>query len=359
MGVGRDMLPPAEVLDAYGIHDASLTLLGAGNINDTLLVTTPGRRFILQRLNAEVFPSPQQVIDNFVTLSAHLRKRARSEGLFFLTAQPVLTVSDAAGFIDAAGAYWRAQSYVEHEAAGCHRITAKTAGQLGRTLASFHRLTADLPPALLAEPLPDFHRTPVYLERFDRVCQRVQTEDAPLVRVAIDWTEELRSVAGLLEEQYRQGIIGRRVIHGDPKLDNVIFSREGMACGFFDLDTTGPGLLHYDLGDCLRSACNRQGEDTSDVDQVSFGLDIGAALVESYCREAGATFSAGERSLIYEAVLVISFELGVRFLTDHLQGNCYFTVHHHGENLVRALGQLRLARDIREREKEIRQALAG
>ena len=351
---------PEEVLGAYGVSPpASVTALGDGNINDTFLVESNGCRFVLQRINAAVFPEPRRLADNFVLLSEHLQQKVEEERVIFRVAQPVPTLSEEACYMDRAGDWWRGQSYVEHLESNSITITAETAADLGKTLAVFHRLTADIVPSSLAEPLPDFHRTPLYLDHFDKACQSLQRiDDEPLLWRAIGWVSELRSVAGLLEGAYQKGLVGRRVIHGDPKLDNVIFSENGVACGFFDLDTAGPGLIHYDLGDCLRSACNFQAENGADAEQVRFVVEIAGPLVESYCREAGPRFTAFERSLIYEAVLVISFELGVRFLTDHLQGDGYFRVRYRGENLLRALGQLQLARDLRDREEEIRQALA-
>jgi len=345
-----------EALDAFGVGGGGelVASLGTGNINDTYLVETAGRKFVLQRINQSVFPEPERVVANFARVSGHIAEVARSQPEPFLCAQLVLTGKGHMSFRDSEGGFWRAQSWIDHLPSQHITLTRDIAVHLGRTLARFHQLTRDIPALSMAEPIPGFHCTPNYLEKFDRTQRAWQGTMSPELEEALAYVERFRPVAALLEDAAAKGSLIRRTIHGDPKLDNVIFTTKGVAAGFFDLDTTGPGLIHYDIGDCLRSCCNRAGEDGVNRLDVRFDPDICRAMLGGYLEIAGSDFGDTDRYHIYDAVLVITFELGLRFLTDYLQGNVYFKVKSAAGNLFRALGQFQLAETICAEEKTIR-----
>jgi len=162
----------------------------------------------------------------------------------------------------------------------------------------------------------------------------------------------------VLEDAKARGLLAVRPIHGDPKVDNVMIDRAtGRAIGMVDLDTVQPGLIHYDLGDCLRSACNPLGESPAHWQAVRFDLDLARALLQGYLAEARHFLTTTDRGYLYDAIRLIAFELGLRFVTDHLAGDIYFKVEHHGHNLQRALVQFRLCQDIETRESAIRSLL--
>jgi len=148
----------------------------------------------------------------------------------------------------------------------------------------------------------------------------------------------------MLEDALEAGRLVPRIIHGDPKVNNILLdSRTGEAVAMIDLDTVKPGLLHYDLGDCLRSSCNPAGEEPEDLGAVSFDLDLARAVLEGYMATAGAVLGPDDLELIPGSARLLPFELGLRFLTDHLEGDTYFRVAHRGQNLRRALVQFKLA----------------
>lgn len=335
----------------------SITPLGNGNINDTYLVIAGRRKFVLQRINSAVFPNPEGVAANFALVSRHIHDVSRTSSIDVLCSQPVLARTGGIVYRDEQGGCWRAQSYIEHIPFSQFQFDRSSASQLGQVLARFHLLTADLDIARLIEPLPEFHVTPCYLRQYDETVARWRGDLSTDLRRCFHHVDAYRPIAGRLEEARRNGHIHRRTIHGDPKLDNVIFTSGGQAMGLFDLDTTGPGLLHYDLGDCLRSCCNRAGED-SGWESVRFDLDICEAVLSGYLKTAGETLSRWDTHLIYDAILILSFELGLRFLTDHLRGDIYFKVTSPGNNLRRALGQFRLADAVAAQEKKIRTCIA-
>ena len=351
------LLPGREV--------AAFTPLGGGHINETLLVTfTSGepRRAVLQRLNRAVFPEPEKLMGNLAVLAEHFATRLESTPLpgseRWAVVHPLGGVAGQRCWGDGSGAAWRLISYVENAEGRLSLAAPGSAREAGRGLGIFHRLTANLDSTRLADTLPGFHVTPGYLAAYDRLpgAGGAGQPEEEYCRAVI---EAHRQLAPVLEAAAACGVIRPRVIHGDPRLANLLFDRRsGRAVALVDLDTVKPGLLHYDLGDCLRSGCNPEGDDPENPTAIRFDLAICRELLAGYLAEAGATLSAADFSLIYPAVRLLALELGLRFFSDHLAGDHYFRVRRPGHNLARALGQFRLLAAIEAQEGEIRRIVA-
>lgn len=351
----------AEVLSAYGAgaRETVVVPLGEGRINDTLLVHQGAKRWVLQRLNGSVFPRPKEVAENFHQVTEHLLKTAQAEQIAFTCPRLIATQSGRAAFQDQEGDWWRAQSYVKHVPAEDIGFGQDHAGQLGRMLALFHLLTENLPSSLLNDPLPGFHITPEYLRAYDSLASGATGnpgDSSEQLDQCYDYIERFRSKADVLERAKDGGELAVQVMHGDPKLDNVIFQGDGQAIGLFDLDTVSPGLALYDIGDCLRSLCNTGGEGATDPAGVGFDLDRCTRFLQGYLAVYEERLGAA-KYYIYDAVLVLAFELGLRFFSDHLSGDSYFKVQRRGENLQRALVQFSLAAAISDQQKEIKHLL--
>ncbi len=327
--------------------------LGHGNINATFLVSTAAGPFVLQRINRHVFSEPLRVIDNFAKVASHLAGKQGGGGEWLRTARPVRTLVGNLWYLDHRADYWRGQTYVAHTSRST--LTGlRQAEQVGRTLATFHRLVADLDGSCLAEPLPGFHNLPGYLRECDRLQSTLRPEPGGMAGYCRAAIARDRERAVTLEAAKNAGLLTVQPIHGDPKIDNFLFGDDGEADGMIDLDTVGAGIVHYDLGDCLRSCCNRAGENERGGGVVVFDLAICRALLEGYFSGSPVLLPARQRTFIFDAVLAISFELGVRFFSDHLSGNTYFKIEREGDNLVRAARQFQLTEDIIRHEAEIR-----
>lgn len=356
MAAGSELREAAAAFRPEG-RTCPIEVLGAGNINETYLVRSAQGPLVLQKINDRVFAEPRRVADNFARVTAHLRQKQRDQGLVFLTAEPVRTLAGDLCYLDKLGGLWRGQTYLAGvlPAAPCLAGVSQVE-RAGRTLARFHCLTADLDVSQLAEPLPGFHHLPGYMAELERVLAGEPPKLGDAGRFCLETIDRIRPGASLLEDARKAGVLTVQPIHGDPKIDNFIFTETGVD-GMLDFDTVGGGLIHYDLGDCLRSCCNRSGEKGSDPSTVAFDLDYCRLLLEGYF-SAGPLLAERQYSLIYEAASLISFELGVRFFTDHLRGNTYFRVASDGENLIRAVRQFRLVEDIAAKEREIRRIIA-
>lgn len=342
--IRRDILPGFELNAAR----VGLIPLSGGLINDTYRVEGETEDWVLQRLNPEVFPDPPGIMANLRLLLDHAeRQTPRMSGLALPTIHPTLAGADF--LVDDGGVIWRGLALIP-DARNIRAIRQREeAVEVGRALGWFHRLTDSLPSALLWDTLPGFHQTPRYLSLWDEAL-KTRWADVSLDEVHLDFIDSRRNAAGTLEAARENGCLKLRVMHGDPKLDNVLFSQVGIrAVSLIDLDTVKPGLIQYDLGDCLRSCCNASGEGGNAV--VRFDVKILEAVLEGYFTEAASILTPADLEHIYTATWLLPYELGMRFLTDHLRGDLYFKVSRRGENLERAVRQFDLVRDI-ERQRE-------
>lgn len=352
------------VADQFALAGPLSTIapLGSGLVNDTYLVEAGGQRYVLQRLNTAVFQQPELVMRNLQVLNRHVRRRLRQPPLPGRRWElPQLVPSRAAEpwHHCPQGGFWRMLTYVAD--AHCVEVIAdrRQAHELGWGLGMFHQLISDLPVAELADTLEGFHITPGYLEAYHRALVHTTMPASPLAQDCLSFIGEREGIVGLLEDAKARGELPLRPIHGDPKINNMLLdSQSGAAVALIDLDTVKPGLVHYDIGDCLRSCCNRLGEETEAFDQVRFDLDLAAAVLEGYLAMAGPVLTADERRAIPDAARLISFELGLRFFTDYLNGSTYFRARHPDHNLHRAVVQFRLTASIEQQEPQLRALVA-
>ena len=332
-----------------------LTPLGQGNINDTWRVDLEnGEKMVLQRLHQEVFADPAPVMHNMRLVTNHLHRLRPQSGtpvFFRLIGNP----QGQDYFLDLDGFCWRLLTYIDNSRTLTSLQNLQQAEEIGRLLGQFHLLVAGLDHASLTDPLPDFHVTPRYLEHFDAIYDsaRISNDQEVYCQKVIAGQ---RPAAGLLEEA--RDHLSMQVIHGDPKAANFLFAADSdRAISLVDLDTVKPGLLLHDLGDCLRSCCNRLSEAHLDPAATFFDPDLFQSLLSGYWQQAGDLLTAADRALLVAAVKLISFELGLRFFTDHLNGDRYFKVSQPGLNLQRAIIQFQLNQSIREQEHDLEQRL--
>jgi len=233
-------------------------------------------------------------------------------------------------YVDEEDGFWRALTFVNNSVTHSNILDERHAYEAGHALGQFHNLLSDLEPTKLHDTLKGFHITPQY------VLQR-------------------RFSASVLEDAKKEEKLLIRAIHGDPKVNNIMIDQESnQAVSIVDLDTVKPGLVHYDIGDCLRSCCNPLGEETTDFENVYFDMQLCQAILEGYISETRHFFTAHDYDYIYDSIRLIAFELGLRFFTDFLAGNVYFKTDYDDHNLARAVVQFRLAESIEAQADDIK-----
>ncbi|QHU99717.1 phosphotransferase enzyme family protein [Synechocystis sp. CACIAM 05] len=339
---------------------------GNGNINDTFLVDLDGQTqtsFILQRINHQVFKNPAAVMGNMVRVTTHIKQKLQRQPLErpWLMPEVILTKNNQDHWDSGTGEFWRAISFIAGSESFDILTDPAQAKEVGTALGIFHQLLSDLSPSQLVDTLPGFHHTPVYLQQYQqalaqspRLTGSLSPEINHCQRVIASWIDH----CGVLETAKAKGQLPLRLMHGDPKVNNILFDRQsGHAVSVIDLDTTKPGLIHYDLGDCLRSGCNLLGEETENWSAVEFNLDLCRAMLEGYLPQCQHFLTAADYDYLCPAIALISFELGLRFFTDYLNGDRYFKVKYPEHNLIRALVQFQLASHIQSQEDAIRRMI--
>jgi Ser/Thr protein kinase RdoA (MazF antagonist) len=374
--VGEEKLPSlisvAEEF-AFGSKVLDVQRYGSGNVNDTFLVTLdsgPYGKAILQRVNQQVFRRPELIILNMRAFMDHIRadagQPANPPGRRWETPDIIPTKSGVDYFVDAEKGFWRATTFVEGAQTYDTIQSRRHAGEIGHALGKFHSLISDLPVENLYDTLEGFHITPRYLAHYDEVIAKDGYKDhrplrsSPDVHYALNFVAQRRGWTSVLEDAVARRELAIRPIHGDPKVNNIMIDDvTGQAVSVVDLDTVKPGLVHYDIGDCLRSCCNLLGEETCAFDEVRFETDLCQAILEGYLSQAQRFLNGKDYDYIYDAVRLIAFELGLRFFTDYLEGNVYFKTKDAEHNLRRALVQFRLTESVEAQANAIQAIVAS
>ncbi len=326
---------------------AGLEPLGNGLINDTFLVSTDSQPFVLQKINRLVFSNPKLIMQNLAKLN-ELAVSPSGEQASLKIPELLKSRKHQYFVIDAHGDYWRAWSYLAGTDCLETLNNREEAEQVGAALGRFHRLCHDFDTAEFHDTLPGFHIAPQYFDHYRQV--KAQTR----VAENAECKEFIETHCGMiheLENAKSQGLLTLRITHGDPKLNNFLFEkRSGQVISLIDLDTVKPGLIHYDIGDCLRSCCHNHAGD-------SFNLDICRGLLTSYLNIMDDCLTGHDLDFMYSAIRLIPFELGLRFYTDYLDGDRYFKVTEPGQNLQRAQTQFRLCQSILNQEFAIKRMI--
>jgi hypothetical protein len=332
-----------------------------GHINETYTATYDQGgarvRYIHQKINKNVFRNPPAVMRNLIRVTNHLRHKLEAENAADLTRRCLTIIPTRNGepwYEDPAGDYWRTFVFIEGLQTFEAVQTAEQAFEAGRAFGEFQRLLVDLPGGRLHETIPNFHHTPKRFEAFEQAVEEDRINRATQARAEIDWAVRNKHLASVLLDAFARGHIPERVTHNDTKFNNVMLDRSsGKACCVVDLDTVMPGLALYDFGDMVRTTTSPTVEDELDLAKVKMQIPMFEALARGYLSTAGQFLTQAERDFIVFSGKLITFTIGLRFLTDFLNGDVYFRVHRPGHNLDRCRTQFRLIESIAEQEEHM------
>ena len=338
------------LLAAWGLPaGAHLAPLVGGHINTTYRVTLPGQpeSWLLQRLNPVVFPDGLAVLRNMAAVTAHLARAAAARGED--PARTVLSLLPTAGggpgHQAGDGAWWRLLRFIPGARAVEHATAPDQAFEAGRAFGRFHALMAGYAGAPLTETLPGFHDTAGRYDALTRAVAAAGDDRRAVTAQEVEFAVSRRHLATQLTAPLAGGVLPGRIAHNDAKIANVLLELDsGRALAVVDLDTVMPGTPLFDVGDLIRSLTGTTPEDHPDPTDVELRPAFFAALAEGFLG-AGALGTA-ERARFVTAGLVITYEQGLRFLTDFLEGDRYYRTTRPGQNLDRARVQFALVRAL-------------
>ena len=355
MGVTRDD-PDVEGIAGRFLIEGSVTAahpLPGGHINDTYRVATSQAEYLLQRLNAHVFPRPELVMENVALVSRHLSQRSPSYPAL------VPTRDGRDWLADSRSGTWRRFPFLAGVTTHEHVRSPDDARKAGAAFGEFLQLLADCE-SPLHESMPGFHDTQARFARLEAVIREDPCRRSSGARGEIDRVMAERAQADVLPPLIASGAVPLRPVHNDAKIANVLFDdRTGAPRCVIDLDTVMTGCALHDFGDLVRSSVSPTAEDETDLSRIGARLDLFEALVRGYLEGSGETLTQDEHRLLEFAGRLITLEQALRFLTDHLDGDRYYKIARPDHNLVRCRAQLTLLRSLTEQRAALERIVAA
>lgn len=323
---------------------------GSGHINNTFLVTTHGeRKYILQKINTDIFHDTDGLMENIVSVTSYLRERIiQAGGDSERETMTVIPTTDGRNYhIDTEGNHWRIYLSIEHTVSLDRAENTEQFYASGFAFGRFQAQLADYPAATLHETIPDFHNTPKRYQAFEKAVEEDVCHRAESVAKEIAFIRERKEEIPILTELLQKGELPLRITHNDTKLNNILLDADTYeAVCIVDLDTIMPGLCAYDFGDAIRFGANTAAEDEADVSKVSLSLELYDAYARGFLEGCGGRLTAKEIETLPLGAKIITLEQGIRFLTDYLQGDTYYHTEREGQNLDRCRIQLALVADM-------------
>ena len=347
-----------KILSRYdlGGNIVSCRQFGVGHINWTYRVLTDrGGDFVLQRINTYVFRDPVGLMRNIELLTDFMRKKTDDPREVL----ELIRTKDGAGFVVTDNdEYWRVYVFVRNSICYDQAPNYEVFRKCGAAFGNFQNMLSDFPVETLIETIPNFHNTVSRYADFEAALAADTVHRAADVKPEVDYVLSQKHLAPFLLDKVASGEIPLRVTHNDTKINNVLFDKDtDQPLCVVDLDTTMPGISAIDFGDTIRYAGNNAAEDEKDLSKVFLRMDLFRVYAEGFCGVSRTNLTREELMLCPEASKIVTLEIGVRFLTDYLQGDVYFHTAYSDHNLVRARTQFELARDMDRKMDEMRKVI--
>lgn len=329
---------------------------GNGHINDTYRLTfqeeNGKKRYILQRMNKDIFTRPVELMENICGVTSWLRRKIQENGGDPLreTLNMVPTRSGESFYVDTLGDYWRCCLFIEQADCFDQVESREDFYQSAVAFGNFQNLLADYPAETLHETIENFHNTVERFRKFKEVLAADPCGRAAGVREEIQFVLEREELAHVLVDQQESGMLPLRVTHNDTKLNNIMIDQEsGKAICVIDLDTVMPGLAVNDFGDSIRFGASTAAEDEQDISKVWCDLELFEVYTRGFVEGCKGALTERELDMLPMGAILMTFECGMRFLTDYLDGDHYFKIHREGHNLDRCRTQFKLVKDMEEK----------
>ena len=363
------MIPNENILSNFAFDEAldmnicTIEPIVSGHINHTFVLEQRNKKYIVQKINTGIFKDPCSLMENIDNVTEHIRRKTAAAGgdTERSTLEIIKTNEGNLFYTDSDGACWRCYRYIKNSV-GLDTINAgdlHTFYVAGAALGDFQKMLMDFDASILAETIPLFHDTKNRFRNLEIAIEENRSGRLSDALSEIDFAKAHKEMCSIIVDKLADGSIPLRVTHNDTKLSNILADKDTqqVLC-LIDLDTVMPGSALYDFGDALRSAASSGAEDEKELSKIYFRQDI----FEEYCKgylSVGAEFlTDAEIDLLAESVIMMTFECGIRFLSDFLDGDVYFATAYPEHNLVRAGNQFKLVADMEEKLKKTKEIVA-
>ena len=338
---------------------------GSGHINDTYLLTFEIAemgtiKVILQRMNKNIFTKPIELMENILNVTSYLRKKIIENGgdPDRETLNVIRTVDNMPYFVDSEGEYWRSYKFITDATSYDQVESPEDFYQSAVAFGNFQRLLAEYPAETLHETIEGFHDTKARFQVFKKAVEDDVCGRAASVQKEIQFVLEHEHLANVFADLLEKKEIPLRVTHNDTKLNNIMIdnkTRKGICV--IDLDTVMPGLAMNDFGDSIRFGASTATEDEQDLSKVSCDMELFDLYAKGFIEGCGGKLTEKEIDLMPTGAMVMTFECGMRFLTDYLQGDTYFKIHRENHNLDRCRTQFKLVKDMEAKWDTMREII--
>lgn len=348
----KHLLKEAAAAFATDGEAISCQRYGSGHINDTFRLICEKHPYILQRMNTDIFQDPVSLMRNIEGVTTFLRQEVMKNNgdPDRETLNLIRTREGAPYYVDSRGNYWRMYLFIE--GATCYNLVEKPEDfyQSGKAFGHFQRLLAHYPAKELAETIPGFHDTPGRFRAFRKAVEEDICGRASEVQNEIQFVMDREQDMGLAMDMLAKGELPLRVTHNDTKLNNIMIDdKTGQAICIIDLDTVMPGLAVNDFGDSIRFGASTADEDERDLSKVSCDMELFELYTKGFVEGCAGSLTDKELDMLPIGAMVMTYECGMRFLADYLDGDIYFKTHREGHNLDRCRTQFKLVADMEKK----------
>lgn len=314
-------------------------------------MTTSDKRYILQRINRNVFKNPEKVMQNIINVTEYLKENL-TDGMKTLTL--VSCKDNQKYYIDTDGNYWRMYDFIEDAVSLELPESENDFYQSAVAFGSFQNMLKDYPAETLSETIPLFHNTP---NRYKNFIEAVEKDPFDRVKSAlpeIEFVKDREDFYGILEKEYESGRLPLKVTHNDTKLNNVMLdSKTRKPVCVIDLDTIMPGYSVNDFGDSIRFGASTAAEDEKNLDKVHFDIELYKTYTKGFLEGCKGTLTDVEKELLPVGAKMMTIECGMRFLTDYILGDTYFKTSYPEHNLIRCRTQFKLVSEMDDKWEEM------
>lgn len=329
---------------------------GNGHINDTLKVTDDQGeiKYVLQRINHNIFTNVEMLQNNIHTVTSHIRKKLEERGETDIDRKVLtfLPTKDGKRYYFDGDSYWRVCLFIPRSKS-FEEVTPELSYEAGKAFGDFQSMLADLPEGILGETIPNFHNMEFRLEQFHDAVKANAANRLDEVKELVEEIEKRAKAMCIQEDLYREGKLKKRTNHCDTKVNNIMFDENGKVLCVIDLDTVMPGFVLSDIGDFIRTGANTGAEDDENLDNVNVNMDIFKAYTRGYMETAKSFLTPLEIKMLPYGGRLLTYMQTVRFLTDYINGDTYYKIHSPKHNLQRTKAQFKLLQSLEQHAEEM------